>query len=605
MFQNMLVKLLPKEVINLIKGDGRWLWSLFIIGGVVAVLIGLELICLYLLGKALLGQNIPIETGGLFIFIANYFENLSQSELMIILGSVFSLVIVLRYGFQLLYNYFSLNWSALVTVRLQNKGMESILSAPISIYDNRKLGGIIHGLMEASSGAIITTDAITALITGLFTAVTICLTLLYISPLMVLGALIIGIPLFFGLASPMQRKVRQLKSDFFDQRIPATELATNVINGIQDIKSLNTESKMASAFLKKAEIAQNANARARFIKKLPGPTLQAIFQLAFAIIIIIAGFIISPENMTTNLPALGVLGYGLFRIYPAITSVLKCQLDMHNSIPDLQITAELANLPKDKLSVGKYKMLKPFKGIRVDGVSFAYENSTPIFSNLDCFIESGKTTSIVGGSGTGKSTFIDLILKFRSPQLGVICIGDQDLLEVKRASWLLNLGVVRQDVFFFGGTIRENFLAWNSNASDDSILSACRESLALDFISEMPNGLDTILGDRGVTISGGQRQRLAIARAILRDPEVLILDEALSALDGKTEAKVMESLRLTSPHRSIILVSHRLASIVASDQILVLGDGKVIEQGNHEELKSRGGKYMELFASQVDSTNSV
>ena len=175
---------------------------------------------------------------------------------------------------------------------------------------------------------------------------------------------------------------------------------------------------------------------------------------------------------------------------------------------------------------------------------------------------------------------------------------------IKRSSWLQNLGVVRQDVFFFGGTIRENFLAWNSDSSDDSILSACKQSLALDFINEMPNGLDTILGDRGVTISGGQRQRLAIARAILRNPEILILDEALSALDGETEAKVMESLQLTSSHRTIILVSHRLASIVASDQILVLGDGNVIEQGNHEELKSRDGKYMELFESQIESTNS-
>ena len=604
MTYSIFTKFLPKEVVSLIKGDGRILFLLFAIGGAVAFLIGLELICLYLLGKALLGQSIPIETGGLFIFIASYLENLSQSELMVILGSAFSLVIVLRYGFQLLYNYLSLKWTALVTVRLQNGGMQSILLAPVSIYDKRKLGEIIHGLMEASTGAVTTTDAITSLITSLFTAVVICLTLIYISPWMVLGALIIGIPLFFILAAPMQRKVRQLKSEFFDQRIPATELATNVINGIKDIKSLNTEFKMASAFLKKAEIAQNAFARARFIKRLPGPTLQAMFQLAFAIIIIIAGFVISPENMTANLPSLGVLGYGLFRIYPAITNVLRCQLDLHNSIPDLQITAELTNLPKDKLSVGMHKIHKPFKGIRVDGVSFSYENNTPIFSDLNCFIEAGKTTSIVGGLGAGKSTFIDLILKFRSPQLGFICIGDQDLLDVKRSSWLQNLGVVRQDVFFFGGTIRENFLAWNSEASDDSILLACKQSLALDFINDMPNGLDTILGDRGVTISGGQRQRLAIARAILRDPEVLILDEALSALDGETEAKVMKSLQLTSPHRTIILVSHRLASIIASDQILVLGDGNVIEQGNHEELKSRDGKYMELFESQIESTNS-
>ena len=182
--------------------------------GMVAFLIGLELICLYLLGKVLLEQSIPIEAGNLFIFIANYLENLPQSQMMIILGCAFSFVILLRYGFILLYDYMSLKWTALVTVRLQNRGMESILFAPVSIYDKRKLGGIIHGLMEASSGAVTTTDAVTSLITSLFTTVVICLTLIYISPWMVLGAIIIGIILFYVLAAPMQRKVRQLKSDF-------------------------------------------------------------------------------------------------------------------------------------------------------------------------------------------------------------------------------------------------------------------------------------------------------------------------------------------------------------------------------------------------------
>ena len=181
-------KLLPVEVINLIKGDGWTLVLLFIIGGMVAFLIGLELICLYLLGKVLLEQSIPIEAGSLFIFIANYLENLPQSQMMIILGCAFSFVILLRYGFILLYDYMSLKWTALVTVRLQNRGMESILFAPVSIYDKRKLGGIIHGLMDLLGSNYYRCSYLAH---NCFYNCGDLLALIYISPWMVLGAMVL------------------------------------------------------------------------------------------------------------------------------------------------------------------------------------------------------------------------------------------------------------------------------------------------------------------------------------------------------------------------------------------------------------------------------
>ena len=340
-----------------------------------------------------------------------------------------------------------------------------------------------------------------------------------------------------------------------------------------------------------------------FIKKLPGPTLQAIFQLAFAIVIIITGVILSPEDLAKYLPSLGVLGYGLFRIYPPITDFMKNRLEMYNALPDLQIIAKLTSLPKDNLSDGKHTTLDNFKGIYFKEVCFSYNAEEPVFNDLDFFIEAGTVTSLVGTSGAGKSTIIDLILKFRKPERGGIWIGEQNLSDIVRKNWLENIGVVRQDIVLFGGTIRENLLAWKADATEDSLLLACRQSGVLNYINELPDGLDTVIGDRGVTMSGGQCQRLGIARALLRNPAILILDEGLSALDGETEAEIMQSLKIDSPLRTIILVSHRLVSILNSDKIIVLDSGRVVEQGSHVELVSRGGRYKEIFKTQMNSSN--
>ena len=597
MIYSKLLSFFPKEVEALIKVDSRKVWLIILVGGLVAFFIGLELLCLYFLGKALLSQ--PINSLESEFLLLQFLEDLSQSQLLIFLGLAFAIVIGIRFIFLLLYNHLSLKWAGIVTARLQNKVMNSILFAPVSVYDKKKLGSIIHGLMEATSGAIFVVDSLTMLISNFFTTLMICLALAYISPWMILGALVFGAPIFYLFAIPMQRKVRHLKNVFISQRTPATEMAANVISSIQDIKSVSAESKIASDFSKKILVSQIAFANARFIKRLPSVSLQAIFQLAFAVLIIVAAMIFNPKDLTIYLPSLGVIGYGFFRVYPAITSLIKSQLEIHNAIPDLQVTNELINLPEDGLSIGKEMIKENFKSIKFQEVAFSYNQNISVFSDLNFTIKTGKLTSLVGSSGSGKSTLIDLILKFRSPINGAIWIGNQNLNNIIRATWLEKLGVVRQDVFFFGGSIRENFIAWNPIASENEMLLACEHALVLDLIQSLPDGLDTILGDRGVTISGGQRQRLAIARALIRNPEVLILDEALSALDGETEAGVMNSLRLNFPLRTIILVSHRLASIENSDHIILFDKGKAVEQGTHLDLLSQNGKYKKLFSTQI------
>lgn len=592
------MNLFPKEIKDLIRQDRKWLWLLFGMGGAIAFLVGGELVSLFLLGKVLFGQGLPTLTVGDRV-ITPYLENYPQSQLLVLLGVTFAGIVGLRYGFQSGYHYFALKWAGRVMARLQNKIMESLLFAPTSVFDKRRLGEIIHGLMEAPLGIIPAIDGVTSLMTSLFTTLMVGLALLYISPWMFLGAVTVGIPTVRLVSDPLQRKLRRLKKQLIEQRTRATEMAANVINGIRDIKALSTESQAATAFANKVDLGQSAHAYARFIKVMPGPTLQAIFQIAFAGVIVVSAFSISPEKLVAYLPTLGVLSYGLFRVYPAITQVSKAWLEIQHALPDIRVATEWATLPHDDLSGGTQQAPRRLDAIRFQGVSFAYDGATPAVSDLDFCIEAGKVTSLVGESGAGKSTLIDLMLKFRAPERGAIWLGDQNLRDVVRRSWLENAGVVRQEIFLFGGTLRENLLAWKPDASEEEMLSACRQAGALDFISGLPDGLGTVVGDRGVTFSGGERQRIAIARALLRNPQVLILDEALSALDGETEAEVLQSLLVDSPHRTVILVSHRLTTIQRSDHIIVLDRGRVVDQGTHEELLGRRGRYRELFSTQV------
>ena len=171
--------------------------------------------------------------------------------------------------------------------------------------------------------------------------------------------------------------------------------------------------------------------------------------------------------------------------------------------------------------------------------------------------------------------------------------------DLVRRSWLDRVSLVRQDVFLFTGTIRDNLLEYKPAATDKELREACNKAGALEFIDAMVHGLGTKVGERGLTLSGGQRQRIAIARALLRNSEVLIFDEAMSALDGETEAKILKSLLMDSPKRIILLVSHRLATVRNADHIVVLDGGRVVEQGTHQQLLERRGRYFEIFATQM------
>ncbi len=243
------------------------------------------------------------------------------------------------------------------------------------------------------------------------------------------------------------------------------------------------------------------------------------------------------------------------------------------------------------------------------GVRFAYRHTggehPEVLRGLDLEVPAGETHAIVGPTGAGKSTLVKLLLRLEDPTEGTITLDGVPLPELRLQSLRGALGYVAQDVFLFSGTVRDNVAYGRPGADDEAVRGALAAAEALGFVDLLPHGLDTLVGERGMKLSGGQRQRLSLARAILRDPEVLLLDEATASVDTETEAAIQRSLRTVSAQRTTIVIAHRLSTVRHADRIHVLVDGEIVESGAHEELVSRGGRYAALWAVQVGEAGAA
>ncbi len=239
-----------------------------------------------------------------------------------------------------------------------------------------------------------------------------------------------------------------------------------------------------------------------------------------------------------------------------------------------------------------------------ENVTFTFpSNSEPALKEVSFEMKKGTTTAIVGPSGSGKSTLADLVMRFHDPNMGNIKIDGIDLREFQASSWRQSIAMVSQDTFLFNTSVRENVAYGSHKATDTQIIEAAKQAYAYEFIQDLPHGFDTILGDRGTRLSGGQRQRIAIARAILREPDILILDEATSALDTNSERIVQKALEEVSRDRTVIVIAHRLSTVEKADNIVVLCNGSIVEQGTHQELHKLQGVYWKLYSFQESSNN--
>jgi ATP-binding cassette subfamily B protein len=246
------------------------------------------------------------------------------------------------------------------------------------------------------------------------------------------------------------------------------------------------------------------------------------------------------------------------------------------------------------------KVIERAKGeVRFEGVGFAYPGGPPVLSDISFASGPGRTVALVGHTGAGKTTAMALLQRLWDPTEGRITLDGHDLRELSLESLRRNIGVVFQDAMLFNRSIRDNLLVGRPDATDAEIEMACKLAQAWDFIQATPNGLDTLVGERGATLSGGQKQRLSIARALLKDPPVLILDEATSALDAATEARVQQALKALMAGRTTFIIAHRLSTVKDADEILVFEGGRIVERGDYATLLRQGGRFGELVRTQL------
>ena len=245
-------------------------------------------------------------------------------------------------------------------------------------------------------------------------------------------------------------------------------------------------------------------------------------------------------------------------------------------------------------------VLENVKGeMAFEDVSFAYEEEKEVLHNINFEVKPGSVVALVGSSGSGKSTIAGLAASFLNPQSGKITIDGEDMSKVNLNSFRQHLGVVLQDDFLFEGTIRENILFPRPNASEEELQQAVEAAYVDEFTDRFDEGLDTLIGERGIKLSGGQRQRIAIARAVLANPKILILDEATSNLDTESEALIQKSLAKLTEGRTTFVIAHRLSTIRKANQILVIENGSIAEEGTHDELIAKEGRYYNLFTYQA------
>ena len=531
-----------------------------------------------------------MQMGGVYYVLVKIFdETLSVKDIAVVLGILLvSLVgkIITQYVSQLEQTHAGYFMAADKRIRIGNK----LKKVPMGFFSEFSLGKITTMSTTTLSQIEMQVPMLLVLVLGgLLNTFVFALALFYLHIMVGITA-VLGILAFFIVTYFMEKKSRENASEIGIAQTHLTKQVLETVQGMQVIKSYNLGGKnnkeLSNAF------EENCNITMKLEKTMtPYIALQRIvLGISIAAIIILSAKYYMEGNMILADAIMSMIaGFIIFEGIKAAGSSMAILRIAENSIDSLKY---LEQIPEIKEGQETSPIRHP--NIEFKDVSFAYDEKT-ILDHISCEMKKNTITAIVGPSGSGKTTFCNLIARFWDVNTGEILIGGKNIKEYTLPHLMSHIAMVFQSVYLFEDTIENNIKFGVSSATREEVIEAAKKAMCHDFIEALPNGYDTLIGEGGATLSGGEKQRISIARAMLKDAPIVIFDEATASIDPENEDKLKSAIEELTKNKTIIMIAHRLSTIRNADQILVLNNGKIEQRGNHEELIKQGGLYKTLI----------
>ena len=539
------------------------------------------------------GLSVPLGLKALLDAVFQTGDMQLLNTVAIVLFVLFVLQAFLSFG-----SSYWLEWvGERVVTDLRKQLYEHLHRLGFRFYANKRLGEITSRLTnDVSSIRTALTDAVPNSITTTFSligAVALMVVLNWRLSLIVF----VTVPFVTLITRYFGQKIRKLARGVQDDLAESTAIAEDALGAVRIVKAFAREVYEIGRYSEAVERLFERSRRKIFLSSIFWSGISMLFMTTLVIIFWYGGREVLADRLTPG--DLVAFIFYAFSIARSISQMSRLYTSINSAVgASDRIFELLEEMPEIRDRPDAVDLEGISGAVSFEDVCFAYEKERYVLSDINFHIEAGQTVAVVGPSGAGKSTLVNLIPRFFDPQQGEIKVDHRNIRTVTKKSLRRQIAIVPQEVHLFGTSIKENISYGRLEASDREIERAARDANAWEFISELPRGLDAMVGEKGVKLSGGQRQRLAIARAILKNPRILLLDEATSSLDSESEAQVQEALERLMSNRTTFVIAHRLSTVQNADRILVLEEGRVVQDGTHEQLMRRQGLYRHLYELQ-------
>ena len=513
--------------------------------------------------------------------------------------------LLLLYVVRMLLNFFIQYYGHVMGVRMQAQMRSDMFRhlerLPYSFYDNHETGKIMsrmtNDLMDISELAHHGPENL------LISSISVIVSFVYLSTINIWLTLIIFacVPFLILIAATLRKRMRNA---FMESRVSTAQINASLessISGIRVTKAFTNSDKEEEKFEEGNGMFVSARRKAYKAMGQFHSGTSFITDIFNVIILIAGGLFLYNGSIDFGDYSAFIVSVNLF-ISPVMT-LINFMEQYQTGVTGFERFVEIMDQVPEEDTPGAVDIGTVEGDIEFRHVSYRYEDSNPVLDDLSLHVKKGQTYALVGPSGGGKTTICHLIPHFYDCVDGEIFIDGKELHTVTMASVRRNIGIVQQDIYLFNASIRDNILYGRLDATEEEVIEAAKRANIHDYIMTLENGYETVIGERGVRLSGGQKQRLSIARVFLKNPPILILDEATSALDNTTEILIQQALDELCKGRTTIVVAHRLSTIKHADEIAVIADGRIVEQGDHEQLMANGGMYAELYSLQFRMNN--